>query len=1554
MNATINKSKSLSSQAVLFAAIAITIFSGSLWADTIIDNTSAATAKVGTWSVSGAAGFYGTNSVYARNPNLSFSWLFTPTESGYYEVSMWWTEFTSRSTSAPVEIQHADGTASTTVNQQANGGKWNVLGQYNFIAGTTYRVTVRTKTDNTTISADAVQFVKLPPPTITANFTALPVTGNVPLTVSFTDSSTSLEAIETWEWDFTNDGIVDSTEQNPVCVYSSAGLYSVRLTVSGLDGTSTVLKEDFVEVIDPNAPIEVIIDNRDASVSSVGTWVASGATGFYAADSVYARNANLSFSWLFTPEQSGDYDVYMWWTEYTSRSSAAPVEVQHAGGTASMTVNQKTNGGKWNLLGHYSFIAGTTYRVTVRTKTDNTTISADAVRFVKMPPAPISANFSATPVTGDLPLSVSFSDLSTTTGVIESWDWDFENDGVVDSVEQNPVHVYTAAGTYTVRLAVSGSEGADVLIKENLIKVVDPYAPYEVIIDNSTSGLTSSTGTWSVSGGTPCWGANSLWARYTASYTWRFTPQFSGVFEIYMWWTEFSSRGSALPVSMQHYFGTAQTTINQQTNGGKWNLLGTYYMQAGSTYNVTLNTMGGTPTACADAVRFVKVVVDNLSPYAAIDSITPNPAMLGQEITFSGSALDVDGSIAEYEWSSDIDGLLSTGSVFAANNLSGGVHTISLRAKDDDGAWSMPVTKKVIILNSAEIEHVYACFGYGSERPNYQWEDMLVNIGAIEVDNLWVYTNPSLNKSFVIHTVNSIEGMHAAMKEPDSHILFYGHSNYGLGPIFPTSVEQSKQVIEELYYVDDDRFFNYSTDTIAVSVSGMIGSQAYPNWYPNFKDGTSAIAPYNFGDPRGNPPHNYYLTYQVPGDPTFYKIETARTAALTRFPDSGKPAWYSSTGTLPNPSNPSHLQYFIRNTSPWDPPFETTAGWLGSIKTLGFYGSNYLWVDAGNGDKQAKWSFTVPFAGPYEVAARWTASSGRTSAAPYTITHALGDATVLANQKVSGGVWNSLGTYEFTSSQDWYESRNNVPTLVTLNQADIGGNNTKKAAFTASLSGNAYLTQPFKEARNGIVHLEWDIYMDNILNDSTRDRGGMMLVGADVGSGPNQGSGQFVYMAFWCEDGGGEPGDGKAMNLVAREPGDSFDISSQWRQIASGVEFDRWYKIGVTCDTINRTYDVYIDGVLMQSGVIAANILYDLTHISFAQWNDGAGAFYVDNVYGDTPDMLVDNIFDDSVDSADLRARDAQKYFVTLTNNTASGNVIADAIRISHPLNPPTVLQADFYAATRSGTAPLDVTFTSQSTGSIESLTWDFGDGTPTVKTSSSSITHTYQSNGMYSVRLTAASAGGSSAITKTGYVTVGAATPQQVEFSASSREGVLPRNVSFRNRSSGSIKSVLWDFGDGQTSTSSNPTHSYFVPGNYNVTLTVIFNDNKVKTLSKTNFVRAIVYEKFIDNINYPNYHYGSKTILMRGPLEINPAEMKYKRMFILSCNSGPYYLQTLGRGIVFYSLDDTEVNPGTGFSLYLRAYMLGQSNDQILNALLAKQAAFDYFDFNKRPQDQ
>ena len=68
--------------------------------------------------------------------------------------------------------------------------------------------------------------------------------------------------------------------------------------------------------------------------------------------------------------------------------------------------------------------------------------------------APVAA-FTASPVSGTLPLSVQFTDTSTNSPV--SWIWDFGDGGT--STEENPSHIYSNPGTYTVSLTATNTVG---------------------------------------------------------------------------------------------------------------------------------------------------------------------------------------------------------------------------------------------------------------------------------------------------------------------------------------------------------------------------------------------------------------------------------------------------------------------------------------------------------------------------------------------------------------------------------------------------------------------------------------------------------------------------------------------------------------------------------------------------------------------------------------------------------------------------------------------------------------------------------------------------------------------------------------------------------------------------------------------------------------------------------------------------------------------------------------------------------------------------------------
>ena len=832
--------------------------------------------------------------------------------------------------------------------------------------------------------------------------------------------------------------------------------------------------------------------------------------------------------------------------------------------------------------------------------------------------------------------------------------------------------------------------------------------------------------------------------------------------------------------------------------------------------------------------------------------------------------------------------------------------------------------------------------------------NMLESLGAWQDGDVWRYTNLDLDKHYVIQFIDNNAALKQALMTEDAHIVLSGHANYGTGAVFATGQELAEQTIWGIRYIDDDRYFKISTPVIHPSLTALRNNHSFPYFWTLFKDGTSGIMPYEFGDPKGPPPHNYHLTYQVEGDPTHYRIASPNNSAIQRFPGMGASAWYSSAGNLPDPNNPNHSRFFITNTTAWHPTTIKYGNWLqsrGWHGPWGHFGEDFVYAPAGSGDSVFEWLFEVPEPGDYKVYSTWPNLEGRTFSAPYTVNHSLGSTLLAVNQNANTRQWNQLGEFYFKPAQGWYESRNDEPGLLTLDISNIGNNNTKKAKFQESLTSNAYLTQQFDFPQETPFSISWDIYIDSILDDLARDRAGMMLIGADSGSGPNRGTGPFAYMAFWSPGGASGPAD--TMTLIAREPGNSFNDSTQWRQIATGLSLNTWYTIEVLCDPLNGIYDVYVNGALMAANVAAANNQIRLTHISFAQFNDGAGTFYVDNVFGSYPGLLVDNDFEDIPDSEALRSIPVADTSIVLTNNTGSGNVIADAVRVSHVDNPPITVQADFRANRFSGSAPLTVTFTDQSTGMAErditSRRLYFGDGT-SISTYTTSNTKTYNVPGTYTVTLEVSGPWGSSVKTKENYITVGGSVGQVTEFRTTAGQTFThPATVSFRNASSssGTTSTRLWDFGDGGTSTANWPTHTYSAPGLYTVSLTV----NGVTEI-KENFIRVVVSDKIIDNRDYPKTHAGGRTFLHRKGPDIQKEEMKYARMMYASCSSGPYYAGTFNHGIMFYTLS----SGATGGSIipYTRAYLEGKNDEEIWAILQNMQSIWDYYDFNKRPSEQ
>jgi parallel beta-helix repeat protein len=124
-----------------------------------------------------------------------------------------------------------------------------------------------------------VDYITVTVPKPVAGFTANPVKGSVPLTVSFTDQSTGI--ISDWAWDF-GEGST-STEQHPEHTFADTGSFTITLTVTGPGGADTKIKNDYIIVLVPppvaaftanplSGDLPFVVDFSDNSTGDISLW----------------------------------------------------------------------------------------------------------------------------------------------------------------------------------------------------------------------------------------------------------------------------------------------------------------------------------------------------------------------------------------------------------------------------------------------------------------------------------------------------------------------------------------------------------------------------------------------------------------------------------------------------------------------------------------------------------------------------------------------------------------------------------------------------------------------------------------------------------------------------------------------------------------------------------------------------------------------------------------------------------------------------------------------------------------------------------------------------------------------------------------------------------------------------------------------------------------------------------------------------------------------------------------------------------------------------------
>jgi len=269
----------------------------------------------------------------------------------------------------------------------------------------------------------------------TVEFEGTPTTVVVGQTVDFSDLSTGYTIIS-WNWYFEGAESTSSTIQNPEGIqYLTVGTYDVRLIIN--DGTTidTLLKPDYIEVIESSVPV--------ANFTADITEIIPGQTVSFS-DLSTDNQGITSYSWVFTGA-----DI----TTSTIQNPQIP----------------------YSNPGYY------TVKLTVSNNENNSDTEIKENYIHVLDPDSLSkADFQANQTTIIPGATINFTNLSTLPTYIDSSQWILENADapnnniiVMANGNNNGVTYTTIPGNYDATLIIYCSFGIDTMLKKDYIYVID-------------------------------------------------------------------------------------------------------------------------------------------------------------------------------------------------------------------------------------------------------------------------------------------------------------------------------------------------------------------------------------------------------------------------------------------------------------------------------------------------------------------------------------------------------------------------------------------------------------------------------------------------------------------------------------------------------------------------------------------------------------------------------------------------------------------------------------------------------------------------------------------------------------------------------------------------------------------------------------------------------------------------------------------------------------------------------------------------------------------------
>ncbi|MCU7860803.1 MAG: hypothetical protein KZQ86_13455, partial [Candidatus Thiodiazotropha sp. (ex Lucinoma kastoroae)] len=354
--------------------------------------------------------------------------------------------------------------------------------------------------------------------------------------------------------------------------FSTIGNWTHSSSVGGYEGADYQY-----HAADGASPAAQILDNTDPSVTSVGNWFTSThVAGYYQSDYNirYSGTGTNTFTWTPVIDTTGRYKVYARWTSQTNHASNVPYTITHNGGTTTVRVDQRIQGGEWNLLGTYDFTQGGQHSITLSDDADGTYVIADAIMVVPEDAAGNTANWAFDiSETGQYQVYAKWTANPNRASNASYVITDDVTDTNMTVDQRTDGSIWNLLGTFNFsqggHYQVSLSNQADGYVIADAIKVV-------------SVNTNPDTAIWSFS--VPQAGSHRVFAR----------------------WTSNANRATDAQYTIVSDTGESTVSVNQQLDGGVWNLLGTNSFNDGVGYEVRLADQAASGEM-ADAIQLLPI-----------------------------------------------------------------------------------------------------------------------------------------------------------------------------------------------------------------------------------------------------------------------------------------------------------------------------------------------------------------------------------------------------------------------------------------------------------------------------------------------------------------------------------------------------------------------------------------------------------------------------------------------------------------------------------------------------------------------------------------------------------------------------------------------------------------------------------------------------------------------------------------------------------------------------------------------------------------------------------